>query len=160
MNKLISIIVAVAIVVAMIPVAIFLINNNEEEAPYLATKHLILNSDGSYGGSYNEALYGKGAPLNGEYDVENSDYYFNGDYYNMKSSSERKIFTKFSPYQQTMQDTSGIACIMMVLNYLGYDLNTYSEIALVNGIILIALSLIGAIFGAICTLHYEGKAKR
>ncbi len=102
-------------------------------------KYLILNEDGSYGGSLNDALYGKGAPLNGEYDVVdentkvfNSDYYFNGDYYNMSSNKERKIFPKFSPYQQTMQDTSGIACIVMILNYLGYDVSEYSELYLLK----------------------------
>ena len=95
-------------------------------------KYLILNADGSYGGSLNDALYGKGAPRNGEYDVDNSDYYFNGDYYNMSSNKERKIFPKFSPYQQTMQDTSGIACIVMILNYLGYDVSKYSELYLLK----------------------------
>ena len=96
-------------------------------------KHLILNADGSYGGSLNDACYGEGAPLNGKYDVKNSDYYYNGDYYNMKSNAERTIFPKFSPYQQTMQDSSGIACILMVLNYLGYDVKKqYSELNLVE----------------------------
>ena len=105
-------------------------------------KYLILNEDGSYGGSYNDALYGKGAPLNGEYDVINSDYYYHGDYYNMKSnytedssgtrSYQRYIFPNFSPYQQTMQDSSGIACIVMILNYLGYDVSKYSELYLLN----------------------------
>ena len=131
--------------VAIIPVAIQLnnVNDDAQATSYFTTpstpdprnedgKYLVLNNDGSYGGSYNEALYGKGAPLNGEFDVENSDYYYNGDYYNMKSSTQRKIFPKFSPYQQTMQDTSGIACIMMVLNYLGYDLDTYNELMLVK----------------------------
>lgn len=145
MKKIISIIVTIAMIVAVIPVAIHLNNDNtsDQVVSYFTTpstpdarnedgKYLVLNSDGSYGGSYNEALYGKGAPLNGEFDVENSDYYYNGDYYNMKSSTERKIFPKFSPYQQTMQDTSGIACIMMVLNYLGYDLDTYNELMLVK----------------------------
>ena len=145
MKKIISIIVSIAMLVAIIPVAIQLnnVNDDAQATSYFTTpstrdsrneegKYLVLNNDGSYGGSYNEALYGKGAPLNGEFDVENSDYYFNGDYYNMKSSTQRKIFPKFSPYQQTMQDTSGIACIMMVLNYLGYDLDTYNELMLVN----------------------------
>ncbi len=106
------------------------------------TNHLILNSDGSYGGSLNEDLYGKGAPLNGEYDVENSDYYtVNKDYYNMKctnydesaANNERVIFPKFASYQQTMQDSSGIASLMMVLNFAGEDVkNEYSEYALME----------------------------
>ena len=112
MKKLISIIVTVAIVVAMIPVAIFLINNNEEEAPYLATKHLILNSDGSYGGSYNEALYGKGAPLNGEYDVENSDYYFNGDYYNNGGYPGAPM--GYPVYQQSNNNSSLWSIILII----------------------------------------------
>ena len=44
-------------------------------------KYFILNQDGSYGGSYNELLYGKGAPLNGEYDVPNSQYFKTDDYF-------------------------------------------------------------------------------
>ncbi len=95
-------------------------------------KYLILNEDGSYGGSLNDVLYGKGAPYNGEYEVENSDYYLRTDYYNMKSSTVRHIFPKFSSYQQTMQDSSGIACILMVLNYLGHDVTEFSELNLVK----------------------------
>ena len=54
----------------------------------LPEKHLILNADGSYGGSLNETLYGKGAPKNGEFDVENSEYYITNDFYNTKSTNE------------------------------------------------------------------------
>jgi len=96
-------------------------------------KYFILNRDGSYGGSYNELLYGTGAPLNGEYDVEDSEYFRTDDYFNMSSTEERTIFPNFSPYQQTMQDTSGIACVLMILNYLGYDVkDTYSELELLK----------------------------
>ena len=96
-------------------------------------KYFILNQDGSYGGSYDELAYGKGAPLNGEYDVENSQYFITDDYFNLPSTEERTLFPNFSPYQQTMQDTSGIACVLMVLNYLGYDVkNQYSEIELLK----------------------------
>lgn len=96
--------------------------------------HLIRNADGSYGGSLSEAKYGKGAPLNGQYNVKNSDYYtVNNDYYNMPSTSERVIIPKFSPYQQTMQDSSGLACLMMILNYMGEDVqNKYTELALLQ----------------------------
>ena len=84
--------------------------------------HMILNKDQSYGGSLSEKKYGKGAPLNGEYDVENSPYYVvNNDFYNMPSTKERTIFPRFSSYQQTMQDSSGLACLMMILNYMGED---------------------------------------
>lgn len=101
--------------------------------PYKAS-HLILNEDGSYGGTLSESLYGNGAPLNGKYDVDNSDYYtVNNDYYNMSSTSERIIFPQFSSYQQTMQDSSGLACLMMILNYMGEDVRgEYSELALVK----------------------------
>ena len=101
--------------------------------PYQAS-HLILNNDGTYGGTFSEELYGNGAPLNGKYDVINSDYYtVNSDYYNMSSTSERVIFPKFSSYQQTMQDSSGLACLVMILNYMGEDVSgKYSELALLK----------------------------
>lgn len=96
-------------------------------------KYFILNEDGSYGGSYNQFEYGKGAPYNGEHDVENSEYFITDDYYNLPSTEERTLIPHFSPYQQTMQDSSGIACLLMVLNYMGYDVkNEYSEINLVK----------------------------
>jgi len=96
--------------------------------------HLILNKNGSYGGSLSEEKYGKGAPLNGEYDVEDSPYYVvNNDFYNMPSTEERTIFPRFSSYQQTMQDSSGLACLMMILNYMGEDVKKeYTELALLN----------------------------
>lgn len=163
MKKLISIITVFALTLAIMPLNLGIVNadtTQETESAVQTTftpsstydtrneqgKYLILNEDGTYGGSYNEALYGKGAPFNGEYDVENSDYYVRADYYNMKSNTyvskesgsknktlnERTIFPKFSSYQQTMQDSSGIACIMMVLNYLGEDVSEYSEIELLK----------------------------
>lgn len=96
--------------------------------------NLILNKDGSYGGSLSEKKYGKGAPLNGEYDVEDSAYYtVNNDYYNMTSTEERVIVPKFASYQQTMQDSSGLACLLMVLNYAGQDVQKkYNELALLK----------------------------
>ena len=117
-----------------IPKAITKPQEPEKPKPKPSGSNLILNSDGSYGGSLNEELYGKGAPLNGEYDVENSDYYtVNNDYYNMESTEERVIFPNFSSYQQTMQDTDGLACLMTVLNYAGKDVNQeYNELALLN----------------------------
>lgn len=96
-------------------------------------KYFILNQDGSYGGSYNQLQYGTGAPLNGAYDVENSEYFITDDYFNLPSTEERTLFPNFSPYQQTMEDTSGIACVLMVLNYLGYDVKgEYSEVELLK----------------------------
>ncbi len=99
-----------------------------------APESLITNSDGSYGGSLDAATYGEGAPLNGKYNVENSDYYtINNDWYNMTSTDERIIFPNFKSYQQTMQDTSGIACVMMMLNYVGKDVkNQYTELELLK----------------------------
>ena len=92
-------------------------------------KHLILNSNGSYGGSLHELKYGKGSPFNGEYDINNSEYYMRNDFFNMYSNENKTMYSYFSPYQQTMQDTSGIASVLMVLNYLG---EKYSELDLVK----------------------------
>ena len=50
----------------------------------------------------------------------------------MSSTSERKIFPKFSPYQQTMQDSSGLASLVAIFNYLGKDVNEYNELKLVE----------------------------
>ena len=148
MKKILSIILSIVIIFGLFPVAglIFaLANENSESEEYFYTpstydqrneegKYLILNEDGSYGGSYLDAKYGKGAPYNGEYDVADSDYYtVNSDYYNMNSTEERKIFPKFSSYQQTMADTSGIACLMDILNYMGEDVKgKYSEVELLK----------------------------
>ena len=96
--------------------------------------HMILNADGSYGGSLYEPTYGRGAPLNGKYDVPDSEYYYTAqDYYNMTSTSERIIFPQFASYQQTMADSSGLACLLMILNYMGEDVhNKYTELELLN----------------------------
>ena len=97
-------------------------------------KHLILNADGSYGGSYNESLYGKGAPKNGELDVLNSPYYIAQDFYNIKSTSEAYPLTllpNFKPYQQTMANSSAFACLVMALNYYNFDVTgSLSEVEL------------------------------
>ena len=102
--------------------------------PAKAPDSLILNADGSFGGTLNKSLYGEGAPKNGQYNVANSAYYtVNNDYYNMSSTSERIIFPKFKSYQQTMQDSSGLACVLMILNYTGKDTqNTYTELELLK----------------------------
>jgi len=95
-------------------------------------KHLILDKSGNYGGSLNQELYGVGAPLNGEFDVKDSLYYRINDYYNMKSSSTRNIFEEFSPYEKTMSDSDGIACLIMAMNYDGEDIVTNNELSLVK----------------------------
>lgn len=101
-----------------------------------APESLILNSDGSYGGSINEALYGKGAPKNGEFDVADSQYFLENDFYNMNSTNEEYpllLLPKFKSYQQTMQDSSAFACLVMVFNDLGLDVTgEYSELSLLN----------------------------
>ena len=130
-KKIMALILAGAILIGAVTTACILIAGSGSRVK----KHLILNEDGSYGGTLSEELYGKGAPLNGEYDVKKSAYYtVNNDYYNMSSTENRRIIIpKFSSYQQTMQDSSAIACLLMILNYMGEDVkNTYSELALVN----------------------------
>lgn len=97
----------------------------------LPEKHLILDKNGNYGGSLNANLYGEGAPLNGQYDVPDTDYWMINDFYNMTSTAERTIIPNFEPYQQTMADTSGLACALMIMNYDGLDVqDTYTELAL------------------------------
>ena len=99
-------------------------------------KHFILNTDGSYGGSLNVELYGKGAPKNGEFDVVDSSYYTFNDFYNMKSTNEDyplTLFPNFKPYQQTMENSSAFACLVMLFNYMGKDITgDFSELSLVN----------------------------
>jgi len=93
------------------------------------TTPIIYNADGSFGGSLDSAQYGPGAPKDGQYDVADSPYFVvNNDYYNMPSTEQRIIFPQFSTYQQTMQDTSGLACLLMVLNYAGQNVTEqYTE---------------------------------
>ncbi|MCM1042699.1 MAG: C39 family peptidase [Corallococcus sp.] len=103
-----------------------------QEEP-LPEKHLITDAQGNFGGTLDETLYGKGAPENGEFDVRNSEYWRVNDYYNMTSTSERTVVPHFQPYQQTMKDSSGLACALMIMNHDGLDVqNTYTEKALVE----------------------------
>lgn len=99
----------------------------------LPEKHLILNADGSYGGSVNESLYGKGAPKNGEYDVENSPYYTYNDFYNTKSTNEQDgltILPNFKPYQQTKASSCGLCSMMSIFRHYGYDVDESWEVTL------------------------------
>ena len=137
MKKALCTIIACLIIFSTM--AIFPSENNVKKAEALSIpveKHLILNADGSYGGSYNEALYGKGAPKNGEYDVSKSEYYIVNDFYNTKSTNEEyplTLYPNFMPYQQTMQNSSAFACLVMAFNMLNMDIaNTYSEVSLVE----------------------------
>ncbi len=96
-------------------------------------KHLILNKDGSYGGTLNKELYGEGAPLNGELDHVDSGYYKINDYYNANTTEYRTIAYHFSPYQQTMANSDGVASALMVMSYFGFaDHRIYSEERLVK----------------------------
>lgn len=106
-------------------------NNDKKFVP--VQKHLILDENGNYGGSINEELYGPGAPLNGEFDILDSEYYIVNDFYNMMSTATRTIFTNFAPYQQRMQNSSGLATALMILNHLGEDVyEQYTELELVK----------------------------
>ena len=107
-------------------------NPKPEPTPTVKGKHLILDEKGNYGGSLNRTKYGEGAPLNGLYDVENDEYYTVNDFYNMKSTDQRTIYTNFAPYQQTMQDSSGLATAVAILNYFGEDVTVYNELELLK----------------------------
>lgn len=102
----------------------------------LPEKHLLLNTDGSYGGSINVELYGEGAPKNGEYDQENSPYFTVNDFYNEKCTNEEyglTLLPNFKPYQQTMANSSAFACLVMAFNYMGKDVSSnLSELSLVQ----------------------------
>ena len=127
-KKLLAIILAAAILLGAVATVLVVVFTGGR-----VKKHLILNEDGSYGGSLSEVLYGKGAPLNGEYDVKKSDYYTINDFYNMSTTEERVVIPEFSPYQQTMADSSGLACLVMILNYMGKDVSDeYSELSLMK----------------------------
>ncbi len=96
-------------------------------------KHLILDDVGDYGGTYNKVKYGEGAPMNGELDTENDTYYTVFDYYTLYSTETRTLMRGFAPYQQTMADSDGIACALMIFNNEGKDIfGDYSEVALVD----------------------------
>lgn len=96
-------------------------------------KHLILDANNNYGGTLDAEKYGEGAPLNGEYDDPDSVYYRINDYYNMTSTKERTVIPHFAPYQQTMKDSGGLACALMIMNHSGDDVyETYTEEKLVK----------------------------
>lgn len=108
-------------------------NTNPPAENPTSSKHLVLDAKGNYGGTLDEALYGVGAPLNGEYDHTDSGYYAAADFYNLKSTKNRTLIPNFAPYQQTMADSDGIACAMMIMNYSGDDIvNTYDELTMVT----------------------------
>ena len=102
-------------------------------------KYLLADENGNYGGTRDRGRYGDGAPLNGQYDQVDSMWYVtNNNYYEMKSTMladgtpARTMHTNFSPYQQTMANTSGIAGMVAVLNYWGETVTTDTELELFN----------------------------
>lgn len=107
--------------------------NVHTAAQTIPEKHLILTPDGDYGGTANLSRYGEGAPLNGELDHLDSEWYTFNDFYNLASvAGQRTMLPHFASYQQTMADSDGIACALMVFNYFGEDvMGDYSEEALV-----------------------------
>lgn len=125
-QKITAIAVAVCLVLGIVALFVF-----RDPAP---KTNLILNADGSFGGSLDAEKYGEGAPKNGKYNVKNSDYYtVNSDYYNMTSTEERVVVPHFASYQQTMKDSSGLACLLMILNYAGEDVKEkYTELELLK----------------------------
>ena len=95
-------------------------------------KYVLADMYGNYGGTRNSVLYGEGAPRNGQYDVPDDTYYTVNDFYNMRSTQYRTIYTHFAPYQQTMENTSGLACMVAVLHYWGVDVTTETEVELLK----------------------------
>ena len=139
MKKIVSLLFAVA--VAIISTSTVLPTKQYDEVGKLASasvapESLILNADGSYGGSINESLYGVGAPKNGEFNVSDSPYYMYNDFYNMNCTNDAYpllLLPKFKSYQQTMKDSSAFACLVMIFNSLGFDVtDEYSELSLLN----------------------------
>ena len=126
-----------ALIAAFIPVLLAFAADKtaetDERIPIDSRKHLILGANNSYGGTLDAEKYGEGAPLNGEYDNPDSGYWMYNDYYNMTSTSERTVIPHFASYQQTMKDSGGLACMLMILNYSGDDVyNQYTEEKLVK----------------------------
>jgi len=62
------------------------------------------------------------AGIDRQFDVPNSPYYPQLDFYNMKSGDSLVILENFKTFQQTTEVTCGPACIVMLLEYYGmYD---------------------------------------
>lgn len=96
-------------------------------------RHMILNADGSFGGTTDKNLYGSGQPLNGQYDRPDLNYQKIVDVYNLQSTQTRTILSNFVTFQQTMASSCALVSLMVTLNYYGYDVvNQYSEVAIVD----------------------------
>lgn len=107
------------------------INEKQNEIPEVLNP-LILNEDGSYGGTLNRSKYGTGAPLNGQYDVVDSPYYTTNDFYFQRSTNEKIIYSNFKGYQQTMKDSSGLACLLSAFTHVEEYPNLCNELELVK----------------------------
>jgi len=96
-------------------------------------RHMILNADGSFGGTTDKNLYGSGQPLNGQYDRPDLNYHKIVDVYNLQSTQSRTILSNFKTFQQTMASSCALVSLMVTLNYYGYDVKEeYNEVAIVN----------------------------
>lgn len=112
-----------------------IINRVEEErviTQVVPERHLILNADGSFGGSTNAALYGSVSFKNGEADVLYSNYFKFIDYYNMEGTETRLLLPQYRAYEQTMSSSCGISTTLAALNYYGVDTSIYDEVFLVE----------------------------
>ena len=104
--------------------------NSDENNEALESQ--IKNASGDFGGTLDEAKYGRGTPRNGENDIVDSKYFLSPDFFNLSSNQQRLIYSKYQTYLQTMADSDGIACALMVLNRDDYDVNKYNEEYLYN----------------------------
>ena len=69
------------------------------------------------------------AGVDRQFDVPNSPYFPNIDFYNMKSGGGLIILENFKTFQQTTEVTCGPACVIMVLEHYGmYDGFNYREL--------------------------------
>ncbi len=93
-------------------------------------RHLLLNPDGSFGGTRDASKYGVITEKNGETDQLTSNYHAFVDYYNMESTDTRLILKGYRAFQQTMASSCGICSTLSVLNYYGLDVNIYDELFL------------------------------
>ncbi|MGI6781648.1 MAG: hypothetical protein ACOX56_02280 [Acholeplasmataceae bacterium] len=96
-------------------------------------RHLILNADGSFGGTRDAAKWGAISLGNGESDRLFTTYHNFLDYYNFTNTESRIILPNYQAFQQTMASSCGICSVLSVLNYYKEDVyNTYDEVYLVQ----------------------------
>lgn len=104
------------------------IDEKQEIIQNVPERHLLLNADGSFGGTRDQAKYGSIPEKNGETDSLNSIYYSFVDYYNMQNSQTRLILSNYKAFQQTMASSCGICSTLSVLNYYDVDVTKYDEL--------------------------------